>query len=54
MGLVDLLRDDKEKLKLEEREQILNYIITSADEIDNVIKDIVDNTINAIDLDENK
>ncbi|WP_437369448.1 PAS domain S-box protein [Maribacter litoralis] len=54
MGLVDLLRDDKEKLKLEERDQILNYIITSADEIDNVIKDIVDNTINAIDLDENK
>ena len=54
MGLVDLLRDDKEKLKPEEREQILNYIITSADEIDNVIKDIVDNTINAIDLDENK
>ncbi|WP_116771303.1 PAS domain S-box protein [Maribacter litoralis] len=53
MGLVELLRDDKEKLKQEEREQILNYIITSADEIDHVIKDIVDNTINAIDLDEN-
>ena len=53
MGLVELLRDDKEKLKKEEREQILNYIITSADEIDHVIKDIVDNTINAIDLDEN-
>ncbi|VXB36018.1 PAS domain S-box protein [Maribacter litoralis] len=53
MGLVELLRDDKEKLKQEEREQILNFILTSADEIDHVIKDIVDNTINAIDLDEN-
>ncbi|MGO4919353.1 PAS domain S-box protein [Maribacter spongiicola] len=51
MGLVDLLRDDKEKLSYEEKERILNYIITSADEIDYVIKDIVDNTINAIDLD---
>lgn len=52
MGLIDLLKDDKEKLKPEEKERILNYIITSADEIDHVIKDIVENTINAIDLDE--
>ncbi|WP_282178596.1 PAS domain S-box protein [Maribacter stanieri] len=52
MGLIDLLKDEKEKLKLEEKERILNYIITSADEIDHVIKDIVENTINAIDLDE--
>ena len=52
MGLIDLLKDDKEKLKLEEKERILNYIITSANEIDHVIKDIVENTINAIDLDE--
>lgn len=51
MGLVDLLRDDIEKLTFEEKERILNYIITSADEIDLVIKDIVENTINAIDLD---
>ncbi|WP_051941913.1 PAS domain S-box protein [Maribacter forsetii] len=54
MGLVDLLRDDKEKLKIEEREQILNFIITSADEIDHVIKDIVENTINAIDIEDIK
>ncbi|WP_291964287.1 PAS domain S-box protein [Maribacter sp.] len=54
MGLVDLLRDDKEKLKPEEREQILNFIITSADEIDHVIKDIVENTINAIDIEDIK
>ncbi|WP_051638211.1 PAS domain S-box protein [Maribacter sp. Hel_I_7] len=52
MGLIDLLKDDKEKLKLEEKERILNYIFTSANEIDNIIKDIVENTINAIDLDE--
>jgi len=54
MGLVDLLRDDKEKLKPEEREQVLNFIITSADEIDFVIKDIVENTINAIDIEDIK
>jgi len=54
IGLVNLFRDDKEKLRLEEREQILKYIITSADEIDQTIKDIVNNTINAIDLDDNK
>ena len=52
MGLVDLLRDDNEKLKAEEREQILNFIVNSADEIDHVIKDIVENTINAIDIDD--
>ncbi|MEP2278203.1 PAS domain S-box protein [Maribacter sp.] len=54
MGLIDLLRDDKEKLKSEEREQVLNYIITSADEIDHVIKDIVENTINAIEIEDIK
>ncbi|WP_405412276.1 PAS domain S-box protein [Maribacter sp. Asnod1-A12] len=52
MGLIELLRDDKTSLKPEEQKRILNYIITSADEIDQVIIDIVENTINAIDLDE--
>ncbi|WP_282048516.1 PAS domain S-box protein [Maribacter aquivivus] len=51
MGLVNLLTDDKGKLNVEEKEQVLNYIFTSADEIDNVIKDIVENTINVIDID---
>ncbi|WP_282075079.1 PAS domain S-box protein [Maribacter aquivivus] len=53
MGLINLLTDDKGKLNVEEKEQVLNYIFTSADEIDNVIKDIVENTINVIDIDKN-
>lgn len=54
MGLINLLTDDKGKLNVEEKEQVLNYIFTSADEIDSVIKDIVENTINVIDIEENK
>ncbi|WP_405400556.1 PAS domain S-box protein [Maribacter sp. Asnod2-G09] len=54
MGLINLLTDDKGKLNVEEKEQVLNYIFTSADEIDTVIKDIVENTINVIDIEENK
>ncbi|SIP96566.1 PAS domain S-box protein [Maribacter ulvicola] len=54
MGLIDLLKDDDEKLKTEDKKRILNYIMTSADEIDHVIKDIVENTINAIDIEEIK
>ncbi|MDO6471192.1 PAS domain S-box protein [Maribacter sp. 1_MG-2023] len=54
MGLINLLTDDKGKLNAEEKEQVLNYIFTSADEIDHIIRDIVENTINVIDIEENK
>ena len=54
MGLINLLTDDKGKLNAEEKEQVLNYVFTSADEIDHIIRDIVENTINVIDIEENK
>ncbi|WP_299321641.1 PAS domain S-box protein [uncultured Maribacter sp.] len=53
MGLINLLTDDRGKLNAEEKEQVLNYIFTSADEIDHIIRDIVENTINVIDIEEN-
>ncbi|TDS12693.1 PAS domain S-box-containing protein [Maribacter caenipelagi] len=54
MGLINLLTDDKGKLNVEEKEQVLSFILTSANEIDHIIKDIVENTINVIDIEENK
>ena len=49
MGLINLIRDEKKNLPFEEKQRILNYIITSADEIDSVIKEIIKTTANAID-----
>ena len=53
-GLINLIRDEKDNLQFEEKELILSYIISSADEIDSVIKDIVKTTASAIDIEEIK
>lgn len=42
MGLVDLMRE--KRLTAKEREQVLGYLLTSARDIDAVIRDIVENT----------
>lgn len=52
MGLINLIRE--EQLELQEKERILNYIISSADEIDAVIKQIVEQTANEIAIEEIK
>lgn len=52
MGLINLIRDEKSNFKLEEKERMLQYIIESADEIDTVIKEIVDNTAQTLDIEE--
>lgn len=52
MGLVNLLRDEKENLEFEEKERMLQHIIKSADEIDAIIKKIVDNTSHTLDIEE--
>lgn len=52
MGLINLIRE--EQLEMEEREHILNYIIKSADEIDSIIKKIVENTSYEIEIEEIK
>lgn len=49
MGLIDLIRNEKNILDSEEKEQVLNFIFQSADEIDTVIKQTVQKTANAID-----
>ena len=49
MGLIDLIRNEKNILDSEEKEQVLNFIFQSADEIDTVIKQTVKKTANAID-----
>lgn len=46
MGLINLIRE--EKLNRKEKELILNSIMSSAEEIDSVIKDIVDKTTYSI------
>lgn len=48
MGLINLIKDDE--LEFEEKDEILNFIIKSADEIDSVIKNIVENSAYEIEL----
>jgi len=50
MGLINLIRDEKENLEFDEKERMLQYIIKSADEIDTVIKKIVDITTPTLDI----
>ncbi|TLP72910.1 PAS domain S-box protein [Maribacter sp. ACAM166] len=52
MGLINLIRDKKENLEFEEKERMLQYIIKSAEEIDSIIKKIVDNTAHTLDIEE--
>lgn len=44
MGLIELIKDNE--LSFEEKDEILNFIIKSAHEIDSIIKEIVENSFN--------
>ncbi|MDO1512605.1 PAS domain S-box protein [Maribacter confluentis] len=52
MGLVNLIRDENHDLDSEEKNRMLQYIIDSADEIDVVIKKIVDSTVQRMNIEE--
>ncbi len=48
MGLIELIKDNG--LSFQEKDEILNFIIRSANEIDDIIKNIVDNSVYKTDL----
>ena len=52
MGLIELIKDNE--LSFEEKDEILNFIIKSANEIDTIIKNIVDNSVYKTDLEDLK
>jgi PAS domain S-box-containing protein len=54
IGLINLIKNENEILQSDEKEQILNFIFTSANEIDSVIKETVEKTATAIDIEEFK
>tara|TARA_R110002051_G_scaffold71624_1_gene129318 strand:+ start:13737 stop:16391 length:2655 start_codon:yes stop_codon:yes gene_type:complete len=54
IGLINLIKNENDILQSDEKEQVLNFIYTSANEIDSVIKETVEKTATAIDLEEFK
>ncbi|APQ17082.1 PAS domain S-box protein [Maribacter hydrothermalis] len=52
MGLINLIKNENEGLHSNEKEEVLNFIFTSANEIDTVIRETVEKTASAIDIEE--
>ncbi|MDC6388131.1 PAS domain S-box protein [Maribacter sp. PR1] len=52
MGLIELIKD--KEIEFDEKDEILNFIIISAQEIDTIIKNIVENSANKIELEDLK
>ncbi|WP_405384559.1 PAS domain S-box protein [Maribacter sp. LLG6340-A2] len=54
LGLITLIRDENHDLDFEEKDRMLQYIYDSANEIDVVIKKIVDSTVSQMNIEEIK